>query len=314
MARQRVTDLAASVDESREARQALIARFGIVPVSVLKLSRGALSRSLFNLPNEKRRGSKGANAGMSRVDPADNHKGERGRSTSRARRELGIVGGVPAAAQGAVSVMPGELVDFTIKYYAKSGQTYLDPFAGQGVQLQVAALHGMKYFGYDACTEYVDYITTIVDRLGLSPDVAHVTRGDSRFPTEIPDGIGDFCFTSPPYYDVEYYGPEAEQLGNEQTYDDFMKSMLDIYRAWLPKFKPGAWMVVNTNDIRRDKEFLPYHSDTTSALREAGWLLHDTWIVEGLISGLPKIFAVQHNSRRTAPKIHEYLIVARCPG
>lgn len=310
-------ELVDRVVESRRARTEMIARFGLMPVSILRLSRGALSRSLFNLPSEKRRGSIGGNLGMARVDPDADYKSARSKATAKNRKALGVVGGAPGmtklvdGARATVSVMPGELVDFVLNYYGTPGQMYLDPFAGQGVQLQVAALRGFDYIGMDACVEYVDYIETVIDRMRPTT-TAVVHRGDSRFPDLVADRIGDVCFTSPPYWDTEYYGPEAEQLGaGSVSYEDFMVGMEDVYRAWLPKFKPGAWVIVNVNDIRRRQVFYPYHADTTLALRAAGYAIHDTWVVEGLISGLARIYSVRNNLRRIAPKIHEYLVVAR---
>ena len=46
---------------------------------------------------------------------------------------------------------------------------------------------------------------------------------------------------------------------------------------------------------------------------KAGWILHDIWIIDGLIGGLPKAFAVDFNIKKIAPKIHEYAIVLRKP-
>lgn len=89
--------------------------------------------------------------------------------------------------------------------------------------------------------------------------------------------------------------------------------MEDVARAWLPKFKSGAWHVVNVNDFRREHKFYPYHADTIQLFTRAGWVLHDSWIVWGLVGGLPRAFAVDFNMKRIAPKIHEYVLVFKKP-
>jgi DNA modification methylase len=125
--------------------------------------------------------------------------------------------------------------------------------------------------------------------------------------------VGDFCFTSPPYWDIEYYGDEPEQLGKSPTYLDFIMSMEEIVKAWLPKFRSGAYVIVNVNDFRKDGEFYPYHADTITLFQEAGYEFVDLWIVEGLVGGIPRGFAVDFNLKRIAPKVHEFSLVFRKP-
>lgn len=212
----------------------------------------------------------------------------------------------------AASIMPAELVDFFIKYYAKPGDTYLDPFAGQGVQMQVAAKRGLHYIGYDISEEFYAYIKAAQERIDPDSKLTEIYRADSRHPDDIPDGIGDFSFHSPPYWDIEYYGDEPEQLG-QGSYEEFLDGMEAVYRAWLPKFKPGAYHAVNVNDFRRGGRFYSYHTHTIQIAENAGWVLHDTWIIDGLVGGLPKAFAVDFNLKKIAPKVHEYVLVFKAP-
>jgi hypothetical protein len=306
------TSLDARLVSSVEERRKVIARFGMVPNSVLKLHRGALSKSLFNLPAEKERG-------VIRLDQAtlDDTKSEASRAIHKDRLAAGLIGGGglgPSQQRERVSMMAAELVEFVLAFYGEPGGTYLDPFAGQGVQAQVAWLKGFRYVAMDASAEYVDYTRRVVD---LLPDTEFdvprpvVHHGDSRHPVDVPDGIGTVGFTSPPYWDTEYYGPEPFQLGVECVdYDQFMDGMRAVYEAWLPKFVSGAYLVVNVNDFRRAGRFHPYHADTITALDRAGWSIHDVWVVEGLVTGLARVFAVDKINSMIAPKVHEYLIVA----
>jgi hypothetical protein len=209
--------------------------------------------------------------------------------------------------------MPAELVAFFVRYYARPGDVYLDPFMGQGVQMQVAKRLGLHYHGYDLSAGFFRYIEAVRAKIDDGSTTLSITLGDSRHPDAIPDGIGDFSFHSPPYWDIEFYGEESGQLGYKQTYEDFLAGMEAVARAWLPKFKSGAWHVVNVNDFRKGGRFYPYHADTITLFRRAGWELADTWIIDGLVGGLPKAFAVDFNMKRIAPKVHEYALVFRKP-
>jgi len=323
-----VSDLVENLKKSAAERTAMVKRFGLLPVSILKLSRGKLSKEMHCFQTER------PERGRMRLHEAVT---EEGKTSFNLRKKAGLMGGVVAktakrkshdiekklgndnrcrasADRLQASTMPAELVEFFIKYYARPGDTYVDPFMGQGVQMQVAHRLGLHYYGYDVSAEFFEYIKAVRDRIDNGTTTLSVTLGDSRFPTEVPDRVGDFSFHSPPYWDIEYYGDEPAQLGTGQTYADFLVGMEDVARAWLPKHKPGAYHVVNTNDFRRDKRFYPYHSDIIALYQRAGWYMHDIWVIDGLVGGLPRVFAVQKNKSKVAPKVHEYAMVFRAPA
>ena len=89
--------------------------------------------------------------------------------------------------------------------------------------------------------------------------------------------------------------------------------MRDVAEAWLPKFKSGAYHVVNVGDFRRDGTFYSYHSDLVREFVDAGWVMHDIWIIDGLVGGLMKIFAADCVKKRITPRCHEYALVFRAP-
>lgn len=324
---------ALSVGASRKLRDELVARFGVMPLSILRLTRGSLSRKTFHFSKELAKST-------GRGKRAENKGG-----VFYTDRALRISGGGSRTTDGrALSVMAPELVEFFVKYYAKPGDVYLDPFAGQGVRMQVAASMGLHYIATDLSKEFVEYMHSVqskinvyatypetADLLDLRRDASDFMAGmierradesrplscvvlnDARDPYFVPDECGDFGFTSPPYWDIEYYGDDPGQLGTGKSYDEFLTGLLHVARAWLAKFKRGATFVVNINDFRKDGAFYMYHADLAREFTEAGWRLDDIWIVEGLIGGLPKVFAASSNMRRIAPKVHEYCLVFRKP-
>lgn len=294
------TNLAESLKRSEANKIAMEKRFGFIPTSILSIGRGKLDYSLFKLQSE----GTGKNA---RSDTYyDKHKelvaaGYKGKgSTSQAGNGRGKTG---------ITAMAGELIQFFILYYAKPGQTFLDPFMGQGSALQVAKRMGLHYYGYDVSQDMYTYAAAVRDIIDDGKTTLVVINGDSRYPTEVPDECGDFSFYSPPYWDIEYYGEEDGQLGYKHSYEEFLQGLHDVAKAWLPKFKVGAWHVVNVNDFRKGGKFYPYHADVISLYRQAGWTLCDTWIISGTIGGIARGFAVDFNLKRIAPKVHEYGLV-----
>lgn len=307
------SDLRESLKQSAANRAAMEAKFGTIPLSILKINRGELSRKMFLYQGESPARSSSSRVVVNQASP----KSEDGQRRNEDRKKAGLYGGgsgldkKKGGSRVNASTMPAELVAFFIRYYARPGQVYLDPFMGQGVQMQVAKLLGLHYHGYDLSTEFFAYIDAVREKIDDGKTTISITHGDSRKPEKVSDGIGDFSFHSPPYWDIEFYGTEAEQLGHGKSYGEFLTGMEQVACAWLPKFKPGAWHVVNVNDFRKDGRFYPYHADTIGLFQRAGWTLCDTWIIEGLVGGLPKAFAVDFNLKRIAPKVHEYALVFR---
>lgn len=299
--------LRASLVKSAQDRAKLKKRFGFIPLSVLKLARGALSKSMFIYQREMP------------IRHTTNY--EQTREKHERLRAVGYKEKITASMRGIMggmgsTIMPAELVEFFVKYYAKPGDVYIDPFFGQGVQMQVAVRYGLKYIGYDISDEFCKYVNGVKGKLEETGEAVlgqvELYHADSRYPDQVGEGVGDFCFTSPPYWDTEYYGPEPEQLGREDVgYDEFIESMYEVMKAWHPKFKRDAWVVVNVNDFRKGGKYYSYHADTIRLFERAGYLLYDTWIIDGLVGGLPKAFAVDFNLHRIAPRTHEYVLVFR---
>jgi DNA modification methylase len=300
-----MSDLSESLKQSAVNRAAMLKKFGFIPVSILKLGRGSLSKQMFQYAGD--------------ANVAANMKNNSAEKQKRLLEAGYVHGAQSPSTRGAgrgkpgLSIMPAELVEFFVKYYAHPGDVYLDPFMGQGVQMQVAKALGLHYYGYDLSAEFFTYIEAVKSKIDDAETTIQITLGDSKRPDQIPDDIGDFSFHSPPYWDIEFYGNEAEQLGHNHTYAEFLQGMQDVAAAWLPKFKQGAWHIVNVNDFRKDGKYYAYHADTIALFQRAGWQLCDTWIIDGLVGGLAKAFGVDFNMKRIAPKVHEYALVFRKP-
>lgn len=295
-------ELKQSLRKSAVLRREMIEKYGMIPLSVLRVTRASLSGRMFIYQQERPERH-------STNYEKTNEKLERLKKAGYSKKITASQRGT--ANEMSATIMPAELVEFFIKYYAKEHDLYIDPFFGQGIQMQVARLCRLDYIGYDISAEFFKYADAVRKKIDNASTVIDLYCADSRYPKNIEDNSADFCFTSPPYWDIEYYGSEQEQLGNAQSYQEFLEQMCEVARAWHPKFKKSAFIVINVNDFRRKSVFYPYHSDTITLFSRAGYTLHDTWIIDGLVGGLPKAFAVDFNMKKIAPKVHEYALVFR---
>jgi len=295
--------LSSTLSAAQVRRKRLIERWGALPMSVLTIRRGALSRRVWNWMYEE--GKSGGDA------------------VPEWRRELVEKIGDPRIAKSghsrrgrqSFSKMPPELVAFFLEMFCPVGGFYVDPFAAQGVQLQVAKLYGVNYYGQDVCKVFVDYCQRIAERLRKeAPGLRlEVKWADSRH-LELPDSVGDFCFTSPPYWDIEIYDDDPRQLGVGKSYEEFLAGMETVGRELLRVMKPGGVAVYSVGDMRRNGHFIPYHADVIDLMERAGWRVHDIWILHSITANLPSLYAVKTLERGIAPKVHEYALVFVKPG
>lgn len=275
--------------KSRKEKKEMLAYFGFMPKSILKFSRG--SKKFYNYQQET---------------------GESGIINNLEKKDINAfnVSGRGTRGGDRYTIMPISIVEFAIKYYYNKGDLYLDPFAGQGVQMQVAKKFDIDYIGFDVCDKFVEYIKSFIPKIDDRKTKLEIYLQDSRTIDEKAKNWG-FCFTSPPYWDIEEYDDSPEQLGIGKTYKDFLQGMTDVYRAMYKQAKNGAVIIININDFRKEGKFYSYHADTITCLENAGFIMHDIGILDGIVSGLAKVFAVSFNKKRILPKIHEYIIVAK---
>src|SRR5699024_10250887 len=139
--------------------------------------------------------------------------------------------------------------------FTKSNMTVLDPFTGSGTSLLASKRNHRKSIGIDLNEEYKDLAKERFKKLNISldenPDVKYLI-GNSLHVLEGISGV-DYIVTSPPYHNilknkgkglrddrsdkgyrngsrqgVEYYSNMEEDLGNQETYDDFLDSFKEI--------------------------------------------------------------------------------------
>ncbi len=109
-----------------------------------------------------------------------------------------------------------------------------------------------------------------------------VLFGDCRqtlgtFKAQITTGIAErpqMCVTSPPYYGLRDYGGEENQIGQEQTPEEYIQSLVDVFRGvhdvladdgtlWLNigdsyyNYRPGKGQALNQQTVSNTKQDLP---------------------------------------------------------
>ena len=211
--------------------------------------------------------------------------------------------------KGAISMFPRDILEQLLDFYTERGDVFYDPFAGHNSRMEVSFRKGRNYIGWDCSKEFMKFNRKVREHL-LKDNPENLTiklvEGDSRKIDE-PDNSVDFIFSSPPYWNLEWYGDEPEQLGN-LSYEDFMVGMTEVYAHCFRILKPGKFCIMNVNDFRKGGKYYSYHVDTVNALKSVGFEQFDHIILH-YPNAMRKSFPNQIWEEKLMPKGHEHLLV-----
>jgi len=222
---------------------------------------------------------------------------------------------------GALSQFPAEVARRAILMWSREGDLMFDPFGARAARALMANLLKRHVIAYDISQAFYDWVMERLKRGVPNPEYTfQFHRKDSRH-VELPDNFVDFILTSPPYWRLEYYGPEPEQLGtgseigggDEPTYEEFLSSLKQVMAECYRVLKPGKFCCFAVNDFRLEGQFYFYHADCIRLLTEVGFIPHDIVIYNLSEHPLHAIFVTQLWERKHVAKQHEYLLVFKKP-
>jgi len=168
------------------------------------------------------------------------------------------------------SVFDPVIVELAVRWYSAPGGTVLDPFAGGSVRGIVASLLGRNYLGIDLRADQIE--ANKEQKSVASPDFPPLwISGDSE---KVLDGVEpesvDLVFTCPPYFDLEVYSDDPDDLSN-MDWESFLNSYYEIIRKSAKALKDDRFAVFVIGEVRDKKGFIRgLIPETITAFREAG--------------------------------------------
>lgn len=188
---------------------------------------------------------------------------------------------------------------------------------GHNSRMELCYKSGMNYIGVDICHEFMadnkKMQKTLLKRnkesLIPTNNWIDLIEGSSH-DVSLPNSHADFTITSPPYWNIEYYGPEEKQLGKANTYRKFIHNLLPHVRENYRILKQGAFCCWFINDFRKNGVFYPYHIDLYGLFIKAGFTPFNTYIVD-LGNPVNAAFVQDIINNKILPKKHEYILVFR---
>jgi DNA modification methylase len=183
-----------------------------------------------------------------------------------------------------------------IRFFSKAGDTVLDPFVGVGSTLKAAALEGRRGVGIELNKKYVNLARTRLKTELTSETLMwreqRVIRGDARkeVPKLLPNSV-KLVVTSPPYWTILHkqdhkalservsrgldtqYSNDAADLGNIETYSEFLTVLADTLALTRQCLVDGGHMCVVVGDFRQKSRYFMFHADIAREMETRGFTL-----------------------------------------
>jgi DNA modification methylase len=221
-----------------------------------------------------------------------------------------------------------------IRFFTKTGERVLDPFLGVGSTLKACAILGREGVGVELMSTWADLAKLRLEREVDDIDQTStqlVINDDVR--TTLPN-LDDDAFhlvvTSPPYWRIlnkvpdhkalservhqdlaVSYGNDVRDLGNVETYDDFLSELISIFADCERVTAPGGHLAIIVGDFRHGKTFIPFHADLARDLP-----LRSEWILQAvniILQNHKRLFPYGYPYAYVPNIHHQFLLIFKRP-
>jgi hypothetical protein len=225
----------------------------------------------------------------------------------------------PDAYTNGTSVFDPVLCELAYRWWCPPAGAVLDPFAGGSVRGIVAGRLGLDYIGVDLRPEQVAANQEQAEVIGPGdrgrPPVW--VTGDSRDITPAWPAEGqefDLVFSCPPYYDLEQYSDDPDDLSNAADYDRFTADYRQIIARACARLAPDRFAVFVVGEIRDSRGlYRGLVGDTIAAFEAAGLTFYNEAILVTSVGSLALRAARIFSGGRKLGKSHQNVLVF-CKG
>jgi len=236
-------------------------------------------------------------------------------NTYKIKSELGREGTVSKSKfwdieESNVSIFDATLCEKMYEWFIPKNGKILDPFAGGSVRGIVATKMGFEYTGIDLSTEQINANQ-------LQSEKPNWIVGDSEHILEtINDEIYDFVFTCPPYYDLEIYSDDVNDISN-MSVEEFDKKYYSILNKSAKKLKNNRFFVVVVSEVREQSITGSYKIGkykglvwkTIEACEKAGLYFYNDMILFNSQHTASRIVDTYFNRNRKIASVHQNILV-----
>lgn len=228
--------------------------------------------------------------------------------------------GAEAKAAESISEFDPYLCELMYKWFSLPGMQILDPFAGGCVRGVVASVLGREYYGIDLSEQQVN--TNIMQYGNILGRYSGITAnavwgvGDADKVLDDIECKYDMVFTCPPYYNLEKYSKNPDDLSNLPSYSDFLEKFSSILYKASQRLNDDSFFVIVVSEVRAnanvmsDSHYLGLVPDTIQILRDKCNLkYYNEIILENNIGSLPIRAPKYFDQSRKIGRHHQNILV-----
>lgn len=169
------------------------------------------------------------------------------------------------------------IAEIVYKWFAPHKSDILDPFAGGVTRGGVAYFCGHRYTGFDLSNHQICSNVEILSNLGYFPN--YICDDSDNISKYFGDKEFDLLFTCPPYFNLEKYSNNKQDLSN-MDWDSFVIKYQSIIHKSCRLLKDDRFAVFVVGDVR-DKQGNYYliPEITIEAFVKAGFKLYNRCVL-----------------------------------
>jgi hypothetical protein len=214
----------------------------------------------------------------------------------------------PEASQTGTSIFDPVVCELCYRWFCPARGTILDPFAGGSVRGIVASVLGRFYIGIDLRPEQVKANKQQANLICHEEDMPVWLCGDSQGLDDILDNTNnsvDFVFSCPPYYDLELYSDNPNDLSNME-WGEFCIAYKKIIALAVDKLRDNRFACFVVGDLRdKDGVYRNLPSLTIKCFLEAGCDLYNEAVLVTAVGSLPLRVMRQFDVSRKLGRTHQ---------
>ncbi len=208
------------------------------------------------------------------------------------------------------SIFDPVLCELMYLWFAPEKAKILDPFAGGSVRGIVAGKMGHDYTGIDLSEKQI--VENIKQKQTILTDASiNWLVGDSnKVLDELKDDEYDLIFSCPPYFNLEVYSDDIDELSNKD-YKTFLDLYGSIIKKSLDKLKNNRFAIFVVSDVRDKKTgfYTNFVEDTVKIFEKNNVHKYNELILIKAIGTLPIRTSAHFLTNRKTGKMHENVLV-----
>lgn len=207
------------------------------------------------------------------------------------------------------SIFNPVICEVCYNWFGVDNSVILDPFAGGSVRGIVAEKLGNSYIGIDLREEQIEANRINAEECNCDlSKINWITDNSQNVDKYVENESVDLIFTCPPYFDLEVYSDDKDDISN-MDFEDFKNVYTDILKKCADKLKNNRFAIVVISDVRDKKGgYRDLTGITKDAFKSKGFCFYNDIILLNVV-GSASLRARKAMVNRKTTRIHQNILV-----